>query len=53
MQCYVSYSLQDPDRHGLAIQGPAGITKAFRRAPQQCGRLFLFDRNDMLNPQKK
>jgi hypothetical protein len=53
MQCHVSYSLEDPDRYDLVIQGPSGLTKAFKTAPRQCGRLFLFDRADILNPQKK
>ena len=53
MQCHVSYSLQNPDRHDVAIQGPSGLTKAFKYAPKQCGRLFQFDRNDMVNPQRK
>jgi hypothetical protein len=53
MQCHVSYSQQDPDRYDLAIQGPGGLTKAFKSAPPKCARLFLFDRNDVLNPQKK
>lgn len=53
MQCHVSLSPTDPDRYDLAIQGPTGLTKAFRQAPRQCGRLFLYDRNDLLNPEKK
>ncbi len=53
MQCHVSYSLRDPDRYDVAIQGPTGLSRAFKFAPQQCGRLFLFDRNDVINPQKK
>ena len=53
MQCHVSFSLDDPDKYDLAIQGPAGLTRAFRSAPPNCRRLFLFHRNDMLNPQKR
>ncbi|MEI6203235.1 MAG: hypothetical protein WCP68_14900 [Enhydrobacter sp.] len=53
MQCLVSYSMQDADRYEVAIQGPGGLSKAFKTAPQQCGRLFLFDHSYMLNPQKK
>ncbi len=53
LQCHVSFSLEDPDRYDLAIQGPTGLTKAFRHAPRQCGRLFLFDRDAVLNPEKK
>ena len=53
MQCHVSFSPTDPDRYDLTIQGPTGLTKAFRQAPRQCGRLFLYDRDDVLNPEKK
>ncbi len=53
MQCFVSYSMQDADRYEVAIQGPDGLSKALRTAPQQCGRLFMFDRDYMLNPQRK
>jgi hypothetical protein len=53
MQCLVSLSLDNPDKYEVAIQGPAGMTHAFRSAPPNCRRLFLFDRNDMLNPPKR
>lgn len=53
MQCHVSYSLQNPDRYDVAIQGPYGLSKPFKYAPKQCGRLFLFARDDILNPRKR
>lgn len=52
MQCYVSFSATDPDRYDVAIGGPAGLSAAYRAAPDKCRRLFLFDRATMLNPSK-
>lgn len=52
MQCYVSFSATDPDRYDVAIGGPAGLSAAYRAAPDKCRRLFLFDRATMLNPPK-
>ncbi|MCW5735284.1 MAG: hypothetical protein KIS73_14220 [Enhydrobacter sp.] len=53
MQCHVSFSLQNPDRYDLAIQGPYGLSKAFKYAPRHCGRLFLFGRDDVINPPRE
>lgn len=52
MQCHVSFSSTDADRYDVAISGPAGLASAWRVAPDRCKRLFLFDREDMLNPTK-
>lgn len=52
MQCHVSFSTSDPDRYDVAISGPAGLSRAWRVAPDKCRRLFLFDRAEMLNPAK-
>ena len=52
MQCHVSFSATDPDVYEVAISGPAGLSAAYRTAPDKCRRLFLFDRAEMLNPPK-
>ena len=52
MQCEVSFSLDNPDKYSVAIQGPGGLSHAFRTAPANCRRLFLWDRDEVLNPQK-
>ena len=53
VQCHVSFSLKDPDRYDLALAGEAGLVRSSRKAPQQCRRLYLFDRQDVLNPRKR
>lgn len=50
LQCHVSMSSTDPDRYEVAISGPAGLSRAYKDAPDKCKRLFLFDRGEMLNP---
>mgnify|MGYP003327573652 FL=1 len=53
VQCHVSFSLKDPDRYDLALAAEAGLVRSSRKAPQQCRRLYLFDRQDVLNPRKR
>jgi hypothetical protein len=53
VQCHVSFSLKDPDRYDLALAAEAGLVRSSRQAPQQCRRLYLFDRQDELNPRKR
>ena len=50
MGCFVSLSRDDPDRYDLAIQGPKGMARAYRSAPQNCPRLFRYDRKEAINP---
>jgi hypothetical protein len=52
MQCHVSLSPADPDRYDVAISSPAGLSAAFKVAPDRCRRLFLYDRSVMHNPPK-
>ena len=53
VQCHVSFSLKDPDRYDLTLAAEAGLVRSTRQAPRQCRRLYLFDRQDVLNPRKR
>lgn len=48
--CYVSLSPQDPDNYDVVVQGPRGLAEPGRLPPENARRLFLFDRNDVINP---
>lgn len=50
LRTIVSLSSTDPDRYDLATLGPRGIAPPSRSPPPNCRRLFLFDRQDRLNP---
>ncbi|MBS0548747.1 MAG: hypothetical protein JSR24_13420 [Proteobacteria bacterium] len=51
--CYVSLSPTEPDKFDVAVQGPRGMTEPQRQPPGNARRLFLFDRNDVINPRPK
>ena len=48
--CYVSLSAENPDSFDVAVQGPKGLSQPLQSPPENCRRLFLFDRNDVINP---
>jgi hypothetical protein len=48
--CYVSLSSDDPDKYDIALQGPRGIAEPTRLPPENSRRLFLFDRDEVINP---
>jgi hypothetical protein len=48
--CYVSLSPDDPDKYDVALQGPRGIAEPARLPPENSRRLFLFDRDEVINP---
>jgi hypothetical protein len=50
--CYVSLSPDDPDKFDIALQGPRGIAEPTRLPPENSRRLFLFDRDDVINPHR-
>jgi hypothetical protein len=50
--CYVSLSSDDPDVYDVAILGPRGFAEPRRLPPESCRRLFLFDRDDVINPHR-
>jgi hypothetical protein len=51
-RCYVSLSSDDPDKFDVAIQGPRGFAEPSRVPPQNARRLFLFDRDEVINPHR-
>jgi hypothetical protein len=51
-RCYVSLSSDDPDNFDVAVQGPRGFAEPARVPPQNSRRLFLFDRDDIINPHR-
>ena len=50
--CYVSLSADDPDKFDVAVQGPRGLAEPARLPPDNSRRLFLFDRDDIINPHR-
>jgi len=48
--CYVSLSPDDPDKFDVSIQGPRGLSDPSRTPPDNARRLFLFERNAVINP---
>jgi hypothetical protein len=50
--CYVSLSSDNPDSFDVAILGPRGFAEPRHRPPESCRRLFLFDRDDVINPHR-
>jgi len=48
--CYVSLSSDDPDRFDVVIQGPRGLSRPRYAPPGYGRRLFLFARDDVINP---
>jgi hypothetical protein len=53
LQCIVSFPADDPDRFDVVINGPTGLTRPTNRPPAACGRLFAFDRSDVVNPERR
>jgi hypothetical protein len=48
--CYVSLSPTEPDSYDVVVQGTRGLAEAPRQPPENARRLFLFERNDIVNP---
>jgi hypothetical protein len=48
--CYVSLSPDDPDKFDVAVTGPRGLTEPAVLPPENSRRLFLYDRNLVINP---
>lgn len=48
--CYVSLSSDDPDKYDVVVRGPRGLTDPPLLPPENARRLFLFGRDDMINP---
>lgn len=52
LECHVSFSRDNPDHFDVILQGPEGPLKPFQSPPPACPGLFLYDQNDVLNPQR-
>ncbi|HTR84396.1 MAG TPA: hypothetical protein VMI56_07940 [Reyranella sp.] len=48
--CYVSLSAEEPDKFDIVVQGPRGFTSPPHDPPQNARRLFLYSRDDVINP---
>jgi hypothetical protein len=53
ISCYVSLSPDDPDKYDVVVQTARGFTEPPRLPPENSRRLFLFDRNDVINPRPR
>ena len=52
LQCHVSFSRDNPDRFNVVLQGPDGAMKPLQTPPPACPGLFLYDRDDVINPKR-
>lgn len=50
ISCYVSLSPDDPDKYDVVVQNARGFSEPPRLPPENSRRLFLFDRNEVINP---
>ena len=48
--CYVSLSPDEPDNFDVVVQGPKGFAEPPKTPPENARRLFLFDRDTVVNP---
>ena len=52
LECHVSFSRDNPDRFDVVLEGPDGPVKSFQSPPPACPGLFLYDKDDVLNPRR-
>ncbi|MBY0324233.1 MAG: hypothetical protein K2X72_36310 [Reyranella sp.] len=52
LACYVSFSRDNPDRFDIVLQGAEGTLKPLQSPPPACPGVFLYDKDDMLNPRR-
>lgn len=52
LECHVSFSRDNPERFDVILEGPEGAVKLFQSPPPTCPGLFLYDKDDMLNPRR-
>jgi hypothetical protein len=52
LECYVSFSRDNPDRFDVILHGAEGALKPLQSPPRACPGVFLYDKNDMLNPRR-
>ena len=52
LECRVSFPRSDPARYDVVLVSPEGLLKPVQSAPAACPALFLFDRDEVLNPRR-
>jgi len=50
IDCHVTFSRDNPSKFSVSLQTPEGLVKPFQSPPANCPALFLYDRDDVLNP---
>jgi hypothetical protein len=53
ISCYVSLSPDDPDNYDVVVQSARGLAEPPKLPPTNSRRLFLFDRDDVINPRPR
>ena len=52
IQCHVAFSRDNPSKFEVSLQTSEGLVKPFVSPPANCPALFLYDRDDVLNPRR-
>jgi hypothetical protein len=52
LECHVSFSRDNPDRFDVVLHGSEGTFKLFQSPPSACPGVFLYDKDDVLNPRR-
>ena len=52
LECHVTFSRDNPERFDIVLHGPEGTLKSFQSPPPACPGVFLYDKDDMLNPRR-
>jgi hypothetical protein len=52
IECRVSFARSDPAKYDVVLVSPAGLVRPAQTAPGACPGLFLFDRDETINPRR-
>ncbi len=52
VECHVTFSRDSPDRFNVVLHGPDGALKPFQSPPPTCPGVFVYDKDDVLNPRR-
>ncbi|HZX82910.1 MAG TPA: hypothetical protein VFF19_05050 [Reyranella sp.] len=52
VECHVSFARGEPAKYDVVLVSPDGLIKPVQTAPAACPALFLFDRDETLNPRR-
>ncbi len=53
LRCIASVSLDNLDSFDVVLEGPMGLARPPQKPATACGRLFSFERDDIVNPERK